>query len=126
MNKFIRTKDGIFDTNKLNLNKIIGNIKYEIIDNVLFETMYGYEPHLYKYKIINQADTIEELCDRFVVVCDNEAMVINRHLTIKEIIKSLNYYEEQDNMKIYGAIWVENKGLIYVAKLNDKGDLELI
>lgn len=37
--KYIRTKDGVYEVEKLNLNKIVGNIKYEIIDNKLFKNI---------------------------------------------------------------------------------------
>lgn len=114
---YIRTKDGIIDTNKLNLNKIIGNIKYEIIDNILFKTMYGYEAHLYEYEIISKADTIEELCDEFVEVRKGNHNICFGYGTAKSC--------NNDNNIIYGAIWTD-KGLIYVAKMNKNGKLELI
>lgn len=39
-----------------------------------------------------------------------------------EILKRENNYP---TAQIYGAIWTD-KGLIYVAKMNDKGELELL
>ena len=63
-----------------------------------------------------QADTIEELCDEFVV-----------DLNGKKIISALTFERSLDygGDEIYGAIWTD-KGLIYVAKMNDKGELELL
>ena len=78
--------------------------------NMHLETLKWYqEVHLLK-----QADTIEELCDEFVYMKESE------HKTTKcfNVVKGCK--EE-----IYGAIWAD-KGLIYVAKLNDKGELELL
>ena len=69
-------------------------------------------------EVIQQADTIEELCDMFVFRVGENVII------------------DQDNDKffrgnwkcydtIYGAIWTD-KGLIYVAKMNEKGELELL
>ena len=73
------------------------------------------------YKV---ADTIEELCDEFVRICER--------FGIREV---LNKKEKKDLLEkrlktnvitcFYGAIWTP-KGLIYVAKMNEKGELELL
>lgn len=74
-----------------------------------------------KDQVIKQAETIEELCDMFVVI-EN---------VYGKIYHSINYTlcddlrNDKDNEGIYGAIWTD-KGLIYVAKMNESGDLELI
>ena len=60
------------------------------------------------------SDSIEKLCDEFVYEYQTGAMVIN-----KKIIAM------PDIVKTYGAIWTD-KGLIYVAKMNEKGELELL
>ena len=63
------------------------------------------------------ADTIEELCDCFVFIDEG---------CYPEVL-----YEDDlpifptKHMQFYGAIWTD-KGLIYVAKMNDKGELELL
>ena len=60
--------------------------------------------------------TIEELCDEFVYVAsENDRPVICYKPTV--------FHKLNDNL--YGAIWTD-KGLIYVAKMNDKGELELL
>ena len=72
-----------------------------------------------KKDMVKSADTIEELCDEFVGVdktCEN-----GHQLLIAIPYKCVNFW----NGGVYGAIWTD-KGLIYVAKLNDKGELELI
>ena len=58
------------------------------------------------------ANTIEELCDEYVY----KEEVIDKRL--------LETYRKLGR-EIYGAIWT-SKGLIYVAKMNDKGELELL
>ena len=67
---------------------------------------------------LEQADTIEELCDEFVVWVGKECKAI---LPNYENAK-MSYYNLTE---IYGAIWTD-KGLIYVAKMNEKGELELL
>ena len=65
------------------------------------------------------ADTIEDLCDEFVCVLNEKTHWLSPFKTF-EIAK------EQDNYTdLYGAIWT-SKGLIYVAKMNEKGELELL
>ena len=64
---------------------------------------------------IKQSDNIEELCDEFVLCEDNHYCVVG-DVEAKEMATT-NYGT------IYGAIWT-NKGLIHVAKMNEKGELE--
>lgn len=75
------------------------------------------------YKI---ADTIEELCDNFMVEYANgEHMLFPAfyHLKRHHDLYNQDYHHVAGR---YGCIWVAGKGLIYVAKMNDKGELELI
>lgn len=118
--KYIRTKKGIF--------KVI----YE--DNYIISVKNSYcIGSLWKadYKDkIQIADTIEELCDEFVGVVDGCIPYIwrfdnidkyrERNTFIKSIIEN-----KSDDEIIYGAIRTD-KGLKYVAILNDKGELELL
>ena len=68
-------------------------------------------------RIIKQADTIEELCDEFVA----------SHKTLKSTycIRKTPFKEQDESFNIYGAIWTK-WGLKYVAKMNEKGELELL
>ena len=94
--KYIRTKD-----------KILLFRDYEDIDSVL--TNIGW---IYKTEIIKEADNIEDLLDEFVC---NTKLVNLWELEITDLRGNI----------IYGAIWTD-KGLIYVAELNEKGNWELI
>lgn len=69
-----------------------------------------------------EADNIEELCDEFVVVSEDGKHDIYKSLTtgLKTLVENKAYL-----IALYGAIWTE-KGLVYVAKLNDKGEFELL
>ena len=82
------------------------------------------------------ADTIEELCDEFVLFymeTKNQMPIPwatyerrgiwqkEREHIIKEIVNHPSYREPV----LFGAIWTD-EGLIYVAKMNDKGELELL
>lgn len=75
--------------------------------------------HLAEYMNVKQADTIEELCDKFVIFNSNNFCVgiIDDYETAK--------YKSPYKATVYGAIWTD-KGLIYVAKMNDKGVLEYV
>ena len=105
---YIRTKDGrILDFDKLNE---VSKLSIDMAE----------EP-------IREAKTIEELCDEFVYqtggsISKGKPMISkNDFLSLKEwyVTGGIN----QNN--IFGAIWT-SKGLIYVAKMNSKGELELI
>lgn len=61
-------------------------------------------------------NTIAELCDDFVLVSNTTGQCF-----ITEFPKA---YLKND-FSIYGAIWTD-KGLIYMAKMNKKGDLRLL
>ena len=112
--KYIRTKDGIFKRYK----------NSTIIDNIFYYPDNGILPEYRREPILNQADTIEELCDEFVLV-DTESKycgILSKDKEIKfDKVNMGNAY----GRKFYGAIWTD-KGLIYVAKMNEKGELELL
>ena len=69
-------------------------------------------------EILKQADTIEELCDEFVL--PKHKIIITRF-----DLKHRYTKKDLEGEIIYGAIWTD-KGLIYVAKMNEKGELELL
>ena len=94
---YIRTKDGVYDGEKYNADYILD---YEL------------------GKIIDQSENLEELCDRFVAkTCDITEYWVEKKLECAKMYCGVE--------TIYGAIWT-SKGLIFVAKMNDKGDLGLI
>lgn len=112
---FVRTKDAVYEV----LNTITyGDKKSYIVGQGMI---------ILEYRVLKQADTIEELCDEIVI----------RHLTSKKPYIADEYQKTQilkDRQKAFveygveevkGAIFTD-KGLIYVAKMNDKGELELI
>ena len=81
--------------------------------------------------VIKEADTIEELCDEFVYEIltgeDEEPMYRDIHNARIDIKTQLKIYEDEmaGVRAIYGAIWTD-KGLQFVAKMNEKGELELL
>lgn len=110
--KYIRTQVGIFEEEYVHI-KI--NLKGQAI--MEYKGKF-YEPPLE----VKQADTIEELCDEFVIRWSNKTYCDNLMKTLRQA----RYWLVNDsNAEIYGAIWTD-KGLIYVAKMNNKGELELL
>ena len=99
--KYIRTKDGIYENKPL--EKHLGKRRGK-----------GFEIVFKEQDILKQADTIKELCDEFVMISDG------KH---KLDIGCHSYGDKK--IQIYGAIWTD-KGLIYVAKMNEKGELVLL
>lgn len=130
--KYIRTKDGIYVCPPVNtitkiyeLPKGIQPLRYAngTLEQVgdRYVTINGKD-----YKIIdnNTADTIEELCDDFVVAYEDGARIVYGDLEWAKT-KAKASLEFGNKSVIYGAIWTD-KGLIYVAKMNEKGELELL
>ena len=114
--KYIRTKNGHI---------------YKIVNTDFFGAIeceyYNITKYVQPIDILNQADTIEELCDEFVVVVGKEPnsyLILNQCMNNFEKVVSIHKNTENENT-IYGAIWT-GKGLIYVAKMNEKGELELL
>ena len=110
--KYIRTKDGV----------------YEVVDTyevsyVIGYTEDGFDKKVYKEDVIKQADTIEELCDEFVLVEKIREVTYHHKSSTFADFKSIAMLNER--YTLYGAIWA-SKGLIYVAKMNENGDLVLI
>lgn len=82
--------------------------------------------HLTEYMNGKQADTIEELCDYwdFYDLVDNSYEI--RPIDIYSVyIMKRSLLEEKSASDIKLAIRTD-KGLIFVAKMNDKGELELL
>ena len=94
-----------------------------IIDTIKYKEITGEDCFIPKNEIVDEANTIDELCDEFIVVSDN---------CVKPIISALPFNELKLYAKnrtkyanCYGAIWTE-WGLKYIAKMNSKGELELL
>ena len=117
--KYIRTKDGIYVVVREKLKELV--VRKRDID---------FEPNftILKKYIIAQADTIEELCDVFIKKSNEPG---NPYFNIgisANVVFDKKYEEfktEFEHYDYYGAIWTD-KGLIYVAKMNEKGELELL
>lgn len=128
---FIRTKNRIYQVESETCDKqgyYIEGYEYDVI---------------LKKQVIKQSENLAELCDEFVYIKDgiasqyltidfkfkrdDEFCALRNKLTangIAEISKGISKYE-LENGELKFAIWTD-KGLIYVAKMNSKGDLELI
>ena len=110
--KYIRTKDNVYGQEQA---------KVYLLDNDEHGRVF-----INKDFIVKESDTIYELCDEFVVV--SSASVLKPWRITRKWLKTLEQAqkcEPSDKCSIYGAIWTD-KGLIYVAKMNEKGELELL
>ena len=120
--EYIRTKYGIYERTKY--PRILNDKGTEVfvinVDKGQDET------------ITAQADTIEELCDEFVVIEVNDIDNKRPYTIPKNLLDDYKLLEQfGGNVKskitrqIFGAIWT-NDGLKYVAKMNEKGELVLL
>ena len=115
--KYIRTKDGIFEIKATPQSNAMysGSQAYRIYDHIQMV-----DRDVLEKDIIKQADTIEELCDCFIYSDEVFKNVIYNNFHALKILLKL-----RKNYVVYAAIWTD-KGLIYVAKMNSKGELELL
>lgn len=67
-------------------------------------------------EVVKEADAIEELFDCYVDFC--EAYNYDLMCPKKPI--------RRKNHEIYGAVWINNNDLMYVAKMNEEGEFELL
>ena len=76
-------------------------------------------------EIIDQADTIKELCDEYIIydsarstysICSKKDWEMKTEELKDHILKTRT---------VYGAIWTNN-GLIYAAKMKENKELELL
>lgn len=109
--KYVKTKDNIYeiinDYGSSCAVKSRGKRGKTAIDGFTIKYGLSYAP---------RADTIEELCDEFVI--ENNGHCISDLYTIRRLLV-------KNKVVVYGAIWTD-KGLIYVAKMNKDGELCLI
>ncbi len=133
--KYIR----IYNSGNLDGNKEEGIYKvnqYLVMSNCYECYDSNNERHLFDYRAGEIADTIEELCDELVFEFGYSQF--SNHLEVWHLYHEISLKEEIENAltdgyranieevkNIYGAIWTD-KGLIYVAKMNEKGEMELL
>ena len=94
-----------------------------IIDTIKYKEITGENCFIPKNEIVDEANTIEELCDEFIVVSDNCEKPIISALPFNEL--KIYAKNRTKYANCYGAIWTEC-GLKYIAKMNSKGELELL
>lgn len=100
--KYIRTKDGIHKCRE------------------------GFEDWGKGHSEIKSADTIEDLCDGLIVE--------DKDNTNNWFVMEISEYQNKDNVDKkymvdrwnFNAFIKTDKGLIYIAKMNEKGELELL
>lgn len=115
--KYIRTKDGVYEvvtTERGSDNKLL-----YIISTSKSDTSTDW---IHEGDVIKQADTIEELCDWFFLEGAKGNPIDYKKLYTAKRAKERMQIEHD----LYGVIHIKGKGLIYVAKMNEKGELELI
>lgn len=109
---YIRTKDGVYEVEQSQLED----------DEEVVNCDYG---QIHKLEILRKSENLEELCDEFVLI-NNNVFTVPQIITYTNFQNTKTYREDYGKFEtIYGAIWT-SKGLIYVAKMNEKGELVLI
>ena len=115
---YIRTKDGVYG---------LVDTYYMCVDGV---EIYMYDNNgrgveIRGSQILNQSENLAELCDGFYVDKCKEEFLLDE--MFDDWYDTNTYYKNcaKSGIDVYGFIKTD-KGLIYVAKMNEKGELELI
>ena len=118
--KYIRTENGIYEVYEKSKLYVDENCYVVLGKGAISEK-----------KVIKVSDTIEELCDSIVETCISGNRVYDI-CEFDDMFKNMAIQKKYTNIAVnlnykcfYGAIWT-NKGLIYVAKMNESGELELL
>lgn len=112
--KYIRAKDGIYIPCKIDGYKdyycLKGNMNVSRLDEL---------------DILKQADTIDELCDAWIIV----PIRVNCNPFVRHISENISHFINSSHV-IFAGIWTKGEHnepiLKPVAKMNEKGDLELL
>ena len=125
---YIRTKNKIYETESPFLDNNGKWVGYNIVEDDMAIIL--------RCQVIREADTIEELCDEFVLHYGDtmqtsipipwatyERRDDNWQKHKEKLISELKKAERKAT--VYGAIWT-SKGLQFVARMNSKGELELL
>lgn len=130
--RYIRTKDNnIYEISDKQYDVLCGNLteeEKEYYKNIISLGIGSIEEGNYKSilikDIIKQADNLKELCDLFITENDYCGQISQFEYYDFEVARqNLNI---EDNDVLYGAIRVAGKGIFYVAKMNNEGDLKLL
>ena len=118
--KYIRTKDGRIAEIKDNMFvKQSDVLRLVYKDRPYTCVLRGDEDY-----IIKETDTIEELCDEFVVCLkDGDKILVEDIRSAQDFLFGYGCLRKTEC--VFGAVWTD-KGLIYVAKMNEKGKLCLL
>ena len=131
--KYIRTKDRVIDLTHWSKTEMccIDGKNNLVEEDICYQRQWltyngdacyiNNETISHNKQVIKEADTIEELCD-ICILLNNDGKIDSGSLVdydyASRIVKAYNIIG-------YGAIQTD-AGLIYVAKMNDKGELELL
>lgn len=120
---YIRTKDTILKIENISApTYVVG--KGEMVAYHYYDKYGNYRVGECLSKYVKKADTIEELCDLFVLY-DNKRFVIAD--TDFDFVESVaNNVNNSIKCPILHGCINTDKGLIYVAELNEKGKIELL
>ena len=134
--KYIRTQKELY---KVMSKQICNTDKFVEVQRKKVGLFTGTTELISKEDVLKQADTIEELCDEVVIIYPDGSHSVSWCYDYKSFYESIEgqvgnlgkmpYTKENlveyEIYEIYGAIWTE-WGLKYVAKMNEKGELELL
>lgn len=118
---YILIADGIYEV-KMKKDIADDPVDCENIPNYKHIPNYAYWLKDFPYnkvskEVIREGNSIEELCDVFIVKYNSFKPII--HDTLEEI-EYLNEMVKNKEYTIYGAVWFDT-GLYFVTKMNNKG-----
>ena len=116
---YIRTKDTIFAV--VEETDLVYRVKAKGNPNNI------YSKSKCATDVIKKGNEIKDVIDDYIIVVNGNEIgcLLLNELGNYDKVLSINKEVRENDAIIYGAIWT-SKGLIYVAKMNEKGELELL
>lgn len=125
MSKYVRTKNNVYE--------LVRDANDWVVAVGSVQKQLGCKITISKSSILKQADTIEGLCDGYYVDVNDQSFTLSEcYDNLEDAKKSYKDWISYSDRKyleyvvILYAFIKTNKGLIYVAKMNGKGELELL
>jgi len=119
--RYIKTKDKIIDLERYKIVNIASCPYIQFYDK---EKKFDFELSRQDFENSKYGYTIEELCDGFVSVFTNGEHFFEEDYEMA-LIRASGYVDVRKVANCFGYIKTD-KRLIYVAKMNGKGELELL
>lgn len=122
--RYLRIDDEIIDTADYESVDIDEDGNYHLYKKPRWSC--GYYDHINADEVLAESDNLEEVCDLFVLeneIKDDSPCSYMDKKQFDTFKKSICEAMKTTHQKCYGAIYIQDKGVVFVAELQDSGEL---